>query len=1114
MNGPTLPVTLSSTLADFRRRVWIVKLTEGILASLFGLALSYLLVLGLDRLMDTPAWLRGAILAAGAAVPGLGLPLKWHRWVWRQRLLEDAAKLLRWKFPALGDQLLGIVELSKDDGRTTGRSARLVEAAMAQADDAVKGKDLSKAVPHARHRQWAWLAATSLALATTAVVVINDAAGNAFQRWLMPWSDTARFTFARIEPLPDPLIVPLAEPFTLPMHLTATSPWKPSRASGRLPGQPRAWAHRESDGGFTLAFPPQTRDADLNLKVGDVRQSIRLQARPRPELTELQVRLTLPAYLQYETEPVIDVRGGSVSVLSGSQASFEIATSRPLAEATMDGEPVLIKDGRLLSKPISVVPEEKREVTFAWKDQLGLTALVPLALKVTPVDDAAPQLVARRDSLEQVVLDSEVIYFDLTASDDFGIRQAGLRWRGVEDSEGSTEGIKIAAAGDPERRELSARATFCAAREGVAPQTLEIRAWATDYLEGREPSQSATFILHVLNKTDHALWVTRQMSQWLDAAKETYEREQQLHQTNKALRALSAEELERPENLRQVAQQARAETANAERLSGLNQAGRKLVEQATKNPEFEAERLESWATLLQSLQDIAAARMPSVADLLEKSANAGAPPSSTNPDAKPAPTGEMADAGESGPQIKAGETSAAQGKPKPADPADATQPPVPSMSLTESTMNPQEPAEANADESQESEPGKGSFGLPSNSLAAAPGTPPSSPPASPAQESLDQGVTEQRDLLAEFARVSDQLSEILASLEASTFVKRLKAASREQLNLASGMRSHTLKAFGLEREEPAAASEEETPGEAPYVTPHAAVAAETASEQSQVVRVIQSDLQAYIQRRPDQHFKNVIAEMKATGIVSELEHLGVYASDNFNGVTIHAAEFWADTLDRWAEEMVKAGACSNCSSGSSDSLPPEIVLKVLQALRDEMALRDETRELENAKPELEELYAAMRAGKLASEQSRIREHTADAINDIVALPDGRAKFGKPLQLLSAVVQVMDEAMDILNHLETGDPAIAAETEAIELLLQTKRQNPNGGGGGGDSPGGGGGAARAALAALTDLGPGSDATSMVQARPVGQATGRAGRAFPEEFKTGLDAYFNHLETGAP
>jgi len=108
--------------------------------------------------------------------------------------------------------------------------------------------------------------------------------------------------------------------------------------------------------------------------------------------------------------------------------------------------------------------------------------------------------------------------------------------------------------------------------------------------------------------------------------------------------------------------------------------------------------------------------------------------------------------------------------------------------------------------------------------------------------------------------------------------------------------------------------------------------------------------------------------------------------------------------------------------------------------------------------------------------------------------------------------VMMEAAGILDKADTGDAAIAAETEAIELLLQAKRQNPNSGGGGGSNPGGGGTAESASEAALADLGDGSDASANVEARPVGQSTGKAGRELPEEFKTGLDAYFNKLESG--
>lgn len=181
----------------------------------------------------------------------------------------------------------------------------------------------------------------------------------------------------------------------------------------------------------------------------------------------------------------------------------------------------------------------------------------------------------------------------------------------------------------------------------------------------------------------------------------------------------------------------------------------------------------------------------------------------------------------------------------------------------------------------------------------------------------------------------------------------------------------------------------------------------------------------------------------------------------------------------------------------------------MQALRDEMALRDQTRELDAAEEALEHEEFVARAQALSVEQKRISDHTQSAADDIVDLPNGEQRFAKELGLLRQVVPVMNEARAILREPNVGNAAVAAETEAIELLLETKRQKPGSGGGGAD-PGGGGTAPRASSAALTDIGPGNDAGSIVGARPVGQSTGRAGREFPAEFKSGLDAYFNNLE----
>ena len=89
-------------------------------------------------------------------------------------------------------------------------------------------------------------------------------------------------------------------------------------------------------------------------------------------------------------------------------------------------------------------------------------------------------------------------------------------------------------------------------------------------------------------------------------------------------------------------------------------------------------------------------------------------------------------------------------------------------------------------------------------------------------------------------------------------------------------------------------------------------------------------------------------------------------------------------------------------------------------------------------------------------------------------------------------------------------AVAAETEAIELLLKSKRINPNGGGGGGSTPGHGGGG-NTQDSALALLGAGLNQKEVRESPGTQQSVGETGPVWPEEFRAGLDKYFSGLES---
>jgi hypothetical protein len=192
-------------------------------------------------------------------------------------------------------------------------------------------------------------------------------------------------------------------------------------------------------------------------------------------------------------------------------------------------------------------------------------------------------------------------------------------------------------------------------------------------------------------------------------------------------------------------------------------------------------------------------------------------------------------------------------------------------------------------------------------------------------------------------------------------------------------------------------------------------------------------------------------------------------------------------------------------------LPPSIVLEVLQILEGEVNLREETRVAEQAKPAIKSEEHAKQSTQLSETQHKLGERVENVVDRIRALENGEEEFGKEIGLLRQVAAVMLDANNILSSGDTGRPAIAAETEAIELLLKSRRINPKGGGGGGADPGGGGGGTTND-SALALIGSGTNEKEGREDHGVSQATGDSGPKLPEEFRSGLDEYFNRLEKG--
>jgi hypothetical protein len=441
-------------------------------------------------------------------------------------------------------------------------------------------------------------------------------------------------------------------------------------------------------------------------------------------------------------------------------------------------------------------------------------------------------------------------------------------------------------------------------------------------------------------------------------------------------------------------------------------------------------------------------------------------------------------------QVRAGGAAA------PTKPGDNPQKPVSPVPTVVDGESSQQPAENKAGQQASKSSNKTPrLTFPVTTLGGKAG--PAKPEEAPAEQKVDEAVVKQQDLLAEFEKIADELNRVLANLEGSTLLKRLKAASRLQSKVGGRLGDQVSAAFGVAGyrlgSEPAKVMSEMSEQEA---------------KASHDVSVIMDDMHSYFERRRFMRFKTVLDDMRQQDVVGNLRTLGDDVKKE-NGVSIAQCEYWSDTLDRWAEDLVDPAGSGTCNAKSKSSLPPALVLEALQILEGEVNLREETRVAQQAKPAILADDHKRQAVQLSGTQKGLNERVDKLGSQIRELPDGESEFAYEIGLLAKVSSVMGEATTILGQSETGNPAIAAETEAIELLLQSKRINPKGGGGGGSTPGGGG-HGKTLDSALALFGGGANEKEVREDRGVSQTTGDSGPALPEEFRSGLDEYFNRLE----
>ena len=1087
-----IPRSLRRQLLTYRRRVWWVKLSEACAGALIGVLVGFLLIFVADRFLDTPWLIRGAILG-GAALGCAAIPMAFRRWVWRRRRLDQLARLLARTDPRVGEPLLSVIELAGSPSEQA-RSRALVAAAITQVANAIGSQDLTRSVPASRHRRRTAVAMVLAGCVAVLLLVTRPASVNAWTRFLTPWRDVPRYTFVSMQELPASIVVPHGEAFDLELALSSNSVWRPDHAELRVADH-GVVTSAQQQGRYAFRLPGQIAATELGLRVGDFVDRIAVQPVLRPELTSLQVEVELPEYLGRNQRVRQQIRGSSMTAVAGSRLKIQAQASRELAAASINDQPRAIDGVTFGSDPVLL--EDRVTFQLQWRDQYDLAGTEDFTLSVEAVQDQPPTVRCEGLPNRQLLLENDVVTFRVIAVDDFGIKRVGFEWQGLETdqtsepTEAADRGERILAAGGPDVAQLELSGAFSAAELGIDPQPISIRLFVEDFLPGRPRVYTSESVLQVVTADRHAAWVTDQLQRWHRMSMDVRDRELQLYERNKELRQLSEEQLDRPEVRHELLRQTSQERAGAKQLNELVRGGEELLREAMRNPETSADSIAAMAGMMQSLKEIADDRMPSVADLLQQASQARSP---TAPSADDIPTSDTSEDAKS----PVGQNHLqAEGPAAELVPQEASDPSPPAVADIESTHRKLDPMTEGQPDSPP-EAASPSLSMPTTMLA---GTGPEgelSPDAG--SRPIDEAVREQAALIAEFDQVAEELAAVMDRLEGSTFVKRLKAAARAQQQIAASLNSIAESTFGVSanQQRPEQATLRQLAGRA--------------SAETEKLTALSNDMLAFYGRNLSLPYRSVLQQIRDEDLLIGLRELA-HKIERQGGLAIALAEYWSDTFDRWAEDLVPTAKADTSPEESppSGSLPPAILLEVLRLLDAEVKLREQTRVAEQARMAVSPQEHSDASKRLAEQQQTLRVRVDVVVEQLAELAEEEIDFAGEAALLSTVGKLMGETTRILTVGETGPPAIAAETEAIELMLQSNRFNPSGGGngGGGSSPGGGGGGTTDAEA-LAIVGAGRTAEKVESESAVTHSSGGPGVDLPDEFRSGLNEYFNRVE----
>ena len=425
----SLPTKLKG---QWKRRRFHTHL-KGMLWILFCIPPVWLVLFGLDRILDLPRLGRWSFLLIALVLIGWQFFKRWFSQLEPFNLLKCASQVEK-HYPQLGSLLINYVQINSPIPQASG-SQELLGLVKGQAVKVSESIDFGKTVDFKDLSNQIKLTVTSVAVLLTCLLIFGDSMSVAVKRYLgfnLPYpTDTILYE------VPDDMIVAQGTKFSLSV-----------KAKGQVPENgvlhirdagSESWRQislpRDDKKGFVFSINKTEESFDYYFEVGDAfshsqREPGLVTVVSPPEIIKQTLQVIPPKYTglaSYEANNL------SSTVPLGSKLTWVVTMSLPVSESSLTGPEDLMIPGQ--------IEEKGKSVKFVWvANRAGVYQMVAREKSMgTNFQGQIHKLNLREDIEPRVSLISPVSDIKATsqkklellvrASDDYGLSEFAILYR-------------------------------------------------------------------------------------------------------------------------------------------------------------------------------------------------------------------------------------------------------------------------------------------------------------------------------------------------------------------------------------------------------------------------------------------------------------------------------------------------------------------------------------------------------------------------------------------------------------------------------------------------------------------------------------------------------------